>query len=125
MITEPGERGLGENPDRATPRAQVVSLKPWVRALISGFASVTDRQNHNLFPVVVIQGDAGPLPEFNHPLAELRRQLFDRPANLRVLAERFHTLPDRLDSALCGIPALGSQKLMETDDIQQGGLRPP
>jgi hypothetical protein len=86
---------------------------------------MADRQNHNLFPVVVIQGDVGPLPEFNHPLAELWWQLFDRPANLRMLAERFHTLPDGIDGALCSIPALGSQKLMETGHIQQGWLGPP
>jgi hypothetical protein len=92
---------------------------------ISGFASMADRQNHNLFPVVVIQGDVGPLPEFNYPLAKLWRQLFDRTANLQVLAERFHTLPDRLDGALCGFPAFGSQKLMETGHIQQGRLGPP
>jgi hypothetical protein len=65
------------------------------------------------------------MPEFNHPLAKLWWQLLDRTANLRVLAERFHTLPDRLDGALCGIPALGSQKLMETSYIQQGRLGPP
>ena len=94
-------------------------------ASISGFARVADRQNHNLFPLVVIQGDIGPLPEFNHPLAKLRRQLFDRTATLRMLAERLHTLPDRPDGALCGILALGSQKLMEAGHIQQGRVGPP
>ena len=86
---------------------------------------MANRQNHNLFPVVVIQCDVGSMPEFNHPLAKLWRQLFDKTANLRVLAERPHALPDRLDGALCGIPALGSQKLMETGHIQQSRLGPP
>ena len=85
---------------------------------------MADRQNHNLFPVVVIQGDVGTLPEFNHPLAKLWRQLFDKTAYLRVLAERFHALPDRLDGALCGIPALGSEKFMETGHIQQSRWGP-
>lgn len=87
---------------------------------ISGFASVADRQNHDLFPVVVIQGDVGPVPEFNHPLAKLQRQIVHETANLRVLAESFHTLPDRLDGALRSLRALGSQKPMETGHIQQG-----
>jgi hypothetical protein len=65
------------------------------------------------------------MPEFNHPLAKLRRQIFDGTANLRVLAESFHTLPDRLDGALCSLPALGSQKLVETGHIQQGRWGPP
>ena len=86
---------------------------------------MADRQNHNLFPVVMIQGDVGSVPEFDYPLAKLRRQLFDRAANLRVFAERFHALPDRLDGALRGIPALGSQKLMEPGHIQQGRRGPP
>jgi hypothetical protein len=90
--------------------------------LVSGFAPVADRQNHNLFPVVVVQGHVGSLPEFNNPLPKLRRQLFDRTANLRVLPERFHTLPDRFDGPLRGFTALGSQKPMKTGDIQQGWL---
>jgi hypothetical protein len=40
---------------------------------MSGFASVADRQNHNLFPVAVRQGDVGSVAEFNHPLAKFRR----------------------------------------------------
>ena len=43
---------------------------------IPGFASMAHGQNDDLFPVVMIQSDVGSLPEFNHPLAELRRQLF-------------------------------------------------
>ena len=61
---------------------------------------MADSQYHDLFPVVMIEGDIGPMPEFNHPLTELRRQLFDRAANLWVLAERFYALPNRLDSTL-------------------------
>ena len=86
---------------------------------------MADGHNHNLFSVVVIQGDVGPVPEFNHPLAKLRRQLFDGTASLRVLAERFHTLPDGPDGALGGIPALGSQEAMEAGHIQQGRWGPP
>ena len=52
---------------------------------------MADRQNYNLFPVVAIQGDVGPLPEFNHPLAKLWRQLFDTeppPYNRKFLESR-------------------------------------
>jgi hypothetical protein len=92
---------------------------------ISGFASVADSQDYDLFPVVVIQGDVGPRAEFDHPLAKLRRQIVYKTANLRVLAECFHTLPDCLDGAPGGVPALGSQKLMETGPINTlpGGVR--
>src|SRR5258708_10090058 len=72
----------------------------------------------------MIQVDVSSLSEFNHPLAELRRHFFDRAANFRVLAECFQALPDGLDGALCGVPALGSQK-METRHVQQGRSRPP
>jgi hypothetical protein len=72
----------------------------------------------------MIQGDVGRGAEFNHPLAELWRHLFDRTANFRMLAERFHALTDRLDGPLRGIPALGSQELMETGYIKQGWLGP-
>jgi hypothetical protein len=41
-----------------------------------------------------------------------------------MLAERFHALTDRLDGPLRGIPALGSQELMETGYIKQGWLGP-
>jgi hypothetical protein len=75
---------------------------------VSGFASVADCQYHDLFSVVVIQGDIGPESEVNHPLAELRRQLIDRRANLRVLRERFHAKPDCLDGTLGSIPAFGN-----------------
>jgi hypothetical protein len=85
---------------------------------ISGFASVADRQDHNLFSVIVIEGDVGSLPKFNHPLTKLWFQLFDRTTNFRVLTEGFYTLPDRLDGALRCFRALGNQKLMETGHIQ-------
>src|SRR5258706_9350790 len=85
------------------------------------------RQHHNLFPVVMIESDIGSVSEFNHPLAELRRQLFDRTATLRMLRKRFHALPDCLDHTLGRLPAFGSknEERMETCDIQQSGLQPP
>ena len=85
---------------------------------------MADRQDDHLFPVVMIQSDIGSLPEFNHLLAKLGWQLFDRTANLRVLAERSHTAPDHLDGSLGGSWTLGSKKLMEAGDIQQGGRGP-
>ncbi len=85
---------------------------------------MANRKNHNLSPVVMIQGDVCSGREFDYPLAKLRRHLFDRAANLRMFAERFHALTDRLDGPLRGIPALGSQKLMEPGYIEQGCLGP-
>lgn len=41
-----------------------------------------------------------------------------------MLTERFYALPDYLDRTLGRIPALGSQKVMETGHIQQGRLGP-
>ena len=67
-----------------------------------------DRQDHDLFPVVMIESDIGPAPEFDHPLAELQRHFFDGAANFRMLAQRFHALADRLDGTPGRIPALGS-----------------
>lgn len=78
---------------------------------------MADCEYHDLFPVVMIKSDVGSVSEFHYPLAELRRHFFDRPANLRMLAESFYTLPDRFDSALGGIPALGSQKIMKPAHI--------
>src|ERR1700678_945107 len=95
------------------------------KSSVSGFASVADRQYHDLVPVVMIQSDIGATSEFNDPLAEFRRHLFDRAADFRVLAQRFYALPNCLDGALGGIPALRNQKLMETGYVQQSGLRPP
>jgi hypothetical protein len=69
---------------------------------------VADCQYHNLFFVVVIQGDISAMSEVNHSLAELRRQLFDWTANFRVLAEHFYTLPNRLDGTPGCVAALGS-----------------
>jgi hypothetical protein len=43
---------------------------------------VADRKYHDLFSVVMIQGDIGSMSEFNHPLAELWRHFFYRTANL-------------------------------------------
>jgi hypothetical protein len=61
--------------------------------------------------------------ELNHPLAELRRQLFDRTTALRMLGERLHALPDCADRALGRLPAFGSknEERMETGHIQQSG----
>jgi len=92
-----------------------------MRQSISCFASVADGQNHDLLPVVVIPGDVSALPEFNHPLAKLRWQILDRAAHLRVLVERFHTLPNGLDGALCCVLALRRQKLMETGTSCKAG----
>lgn len=72
-----------------------------------------DGQYHDLLSVVVIQSDVGPMSEVNHPLAELRRQLFNGKANLWVPAHRFYALPDRLDSALGRISTLGGEKVVE------------
>src|SRR5271155_5395711 len=83
-----------------------------------------NRQYHDLFSVVVIQGDVGPAPKFNHPLPELRRHFLDWATNFRMLTERFHALPDRLDGTLGSVATLGSQKGMETGHIEQRGLRP-
>ena len=38
---------------------------------VYGFASVADLQDHDLFPIVVIESDVGPLAKLNRPLAEL------------------------------------------------------
>jgi len=91
-------------------------------SLISRFTSVADGQNHDLFPVVVVQGDVCCMSELDHPLAKLWRELFDRASNLRVLPERFHTLPNRFYGPLRGLPALGRQKLMKAGYIEQGRL---
>jgi hypothetical protein len=48
------------------------------------------------------------MPEFNHPLAELRRQLFDGTAALRMLAKSFYPLPDGLDGSFGCIKAFRS-----------------
>jgi len=85
---------------------------------------MADRKNHHLFPVEVIQRDVRPPPEFDHPFAKLRRQLFDRAANLRMLAECFHALAESPDRALCCILAPGSQEFMEAGHIRQGLLGP-
>lgn len=74
---------------------------------ISSFASVADRQNHDLFTVVVIKGYVGALTELNQPLAKSRLHFLNGTAHLRLLAERFHTLPYRLDRTLCGSRILG------------------
>ncbi len=63
---------------------------------------------HDLFPVEMIEGDIGSTSEFNHPLAELRRQFFYGTANFGMLPERFYTLPDRLNCAFGCILALES-----------------
>lgn len=92
---------------------------------VSRFSTVSDGQDHDLFGVVVIQRDIGSVPELNHPLAEFRWQLFDRTADPGMLGQLLYPLPDRLDRALGRLPALRSQKVVESRHIQQGWLRPP
>ncbi len=101
------------------------SARPWRLHSIPGFASVADSKNNDLFSVVVIQGDIGPLAKLNYPFAKLWRQLFDRTSNLRVFAERFHAVPDRLDGVPRGIPAFRSQKTMQAGQVLQSRLGPP
>jgi hypothetical protein len=94
----------------------------WTRdddsTLVSSFAAVADRQYHNLFAVVVIQSDISSVAKVDHPFSKLRRQLFDRSANLWVLAQRFYALPDRLHCTLGGVSALGDKKCVQTGHIQ-------
>src|SRR5271165_1251031 len=99
---------------RFCPRLSV-SLAMWLLdedPLVSGFASVANRQYHDLFSVVVIQGSVRSASEFNHPFAELGRHFFDRPAHLRMPGQRLYTLTHRLYGALGGVPALGCKKIM-------------
>ena len=76
--------------------------------LVSGFATVADCEDDDLFTVVVIQNDVGALAEFDDPFSEFRRQFFDGAANLGVSVERFHALPNCLDGSLGRVPAFGS-----------------
>lgn len=92
--------------------------------LASRFAAVADRQYHDLFSVIVIESDIGPMSEVDYPLAELWRQLIDRTANRRVLHDRFYALPDRRDGALGRVQTLGSQEAVKTGHVPQGRLRP-
>ena len=76
--------------------------------LVPSFASVADRQYHNPFSVVVTEGNMGSMPEFNHPLAKLRRHFFDRATDFRVPAKQFDAPANRLDGALGGVKVLRS-----------------
>ena len=79
--------------------------------LVSGFATVADCEDDDLFTVVVIQNDVGALAEFDDPFSEFRRQFFDGAANLGVSVERFHALPNCLDGSLGCVPVFGPRKL--------------
>ncbi len=91
--------------------------------LISGWASVTDGEDHDLFAVVVIEDDISALAEFDDPLTELRRQFVHGAANLWMSAERFHSLPNCLNGSLGRVLAFGGQKIIESSHIQHRRLR--
>ena len=97
----------------------------WLPYLVPGFASVADRKNHNLLPVVVVQRNISPLPKFDHPFTIFGRQFLHRTTDFWVLAQGFHALPDGLNSALRSLFALWGQKLVEASYIPQGLRRPP
>jgi hypothetical protein len=88
------------------------------------FSAVPDCQHHDLFSVVVLQGDIGAMPDLNHPFAEFWGQIADRRPTLRMFGERFYALPDRFEGALGSVSALGNEKGMETSDIEPSRLRP-
>ena len=92
--------------------------------LVSGFATVADCEDDDLFTVVVIQNDVGALAEFDDPFSEFGRHFFDGTANLGMSAERFDALSNCLDGSLGCVPAFGAEEVIETGDIQQRGLRP-
>lgn len=69
------------------------------RLSVSRFPPVPHCQYHDLFPALAIQSDKSPTPEFNHPLAELQRQLLD------------------VDGAFC-ISTLGNWKGVQTRPVQ-------
>jgi hypothetical protein len=85
---------------------------------------MANRQDHDFFPVIVIQRKICAMSEFNDPFAELWRHFFNRAAHLRVPGKRFNTLPDRFDGAPGGVSALGSQKGMKAGDIQERRFGP-
>ena len=91
---------------------------------VSGFASVTDGQYDDLFPIIMIQGHIGPAAEWNHPLAKIKRHLFGRAADFGMPGEQLYTVPDCPNGALGGIAALGSKEVVESGHIVQGGFRP-
>ena len=43
-----------------------------------------DRQDHDLLSVVMMESNIGSMSEFNYPLAQLRRQLFDGMGRVAV-----------------------------------------
>jgi hypothetical protein len=79
---------------------------------LSCFATVSNRENNDLFPVVMVQGDISPMAEFDHPLPEFYGELINWSANLRMFAEGFHALAERSDGALGCIQILRCQKSM-------------
>ena len=91
---------------------------------VAGFATVADGQNHDLLSVVTVEGDIRALAEFDDPLAEFGREVFDGTTDLWVLAENFHALADRFDGTAGGVGAFGSEKLMEAGYVPQGGWGP-
>jgi hypothetical protein len=83
---------------------------------------VPHRQDHDLFPVEVIEGDVSSTSKFNDPLAEFGRQLFDWSTGLGVPAQHSCSLPDRFDGATGRFRAFGGEKIMEAGHIPQSGV---
>ena len=81
-------------------------------------------QDDDLFAIKVVQRNVGTLTELHHPLAELRKYVFDRVADLGMPAQLLDATPDRLRRMLRGFTAFGCEEGMETSHIRQRGLGP-
>ena len=81
-------------------------------------------QKNDFLPVKAIQDDLGSSAELNHPFAKFFWQVLDGASHLRMFAEQLDSLPDCLDGAHGRAPALGSQRIVQPDHIEQA-LRCP
>src|ERR1700720_3371486 len=92
---------------RERSRVRPAAPTPLVTS-VSRLAPMPHRQHHDIFPVIMIEADIGSVSELNQPLPELRRQLFDRAATLRLPGKALSALTNCLHRALGRVATLGN-----------------
>ena len=81
-------------------------------------------QNDNLFAIKVVKRNVCALPKLHQPFAELRKQIFYGPTDLRMPAQFLDAIPNRLNRVLRSLAALRCEESMEASYVLKSMLRP-
>jgi hypothetical protein len=85
--------------------------------LVTGFASVSYRQNGYGLAVIAIERQITALTERDEPFSELRWHLIDWPPDLGVPGKRLRALTNGAHGSPCRIGILRRQEVMKPLDV--------